>query len=433
MDYHQALRYLDSLDFRGIKLGLSNTQNLLDALGAPQRHYKIVHVAGTNGKGSTSAMISNILTRAGIKNGLYTSPHLETFRERIEINGEMICEDDAARLVERVKDVSDKNASLQPTYFEFVTAMAFEQFAMEKVTVAIVEVGLGGRFDSTNIVEPCVSVITTIALDHMDRLGDTIEKIAGEKCGVIKEGKPVVSGVRDPEAAKVILQKADEKSSKVYLISRDFDYRRSLRTGSGEKFDFSSPEGDFTGMEVGLAGVQQIDNASVAMMTAQLLRSEGIVPGDNAIRSGVAQVNCPGRYETLMSGPKVILDGAHNPASAMALCNTLIERAGPGRVEIIFGAMGDKDYKKMMENLAPAAKSFTCFSPDAPRAADPAELAAAQNDKSIPTSVVRELDELIQMISSAPAETLFCVTGSFYTVGEIRPALRQIAMADHRR
>lgn len=408
---------------------MSNTETLLDALGRPQTGYKVVHVAGTNGKGSTSAMISHILTCAGIKNGLYTSPHLETFRERIEIDGEMIGEEDAARLVKRVKEASGKNISLQPTYFEFVTAMAFERFAMEKVKVAVVEVGLGGRFDSTNIVDPCVSVITTIAMDHMDRLGDSIEQIAGEKCGVIKRGKPVVSGVRDPEAARVVLEKADEKSSRVYMIERDFDYRRSLKTESGERFDFFSPEGDFDGMEVGLAGVQQIDNASTAIMAAQLLRSEGIAPGDSAIRSGLATVSCPGRYETFITSPRVILDGAHNPASALALCNTLIERAGPGNVEIIFGAMRDKDYKKMMENLAPAAKSFTCYSPDAPRAADPADLASAQSDSSIPTRVVTRLDEIIQMIVSAPAKAHVCVTGSFYTVGEIRPALRRAAMA----
>jgi len=432
MDYRQALRHLDSLDFRGIKLGLSNTKSLLSALGDPQANYKIVHVAGTNGKGSTSAMISNILTCAGIKNGLYTSPHLETFRERIEINGKMIGEQEAGKLVARVKKVAEKDISLLPTYFEFVTAMAFERFAMEKVKVAVIEVGLGGRFDSTNIVEPSVSVITTIALDHMDRLGGDIKQIAGEKCGVIKRRRPVVSGVRDSLAAKVILEKAENKSSKVYMISRDFDCRRGARTRLGEKFDFSSDEGDFEDMEVGLAGVQQVDNAASAIMAAQLLRNDGITPGDNAIRSGLATVKCPGRYETLTAWPNVILDGAHNPASAAALCHTLIERAGPGSVEIIFGAMRDKDYKKMMESLAPSAKSFTCYSPDAPRAEDPADLAKAQMDKSIPTRVIRRLDEVIRMIDSAPAKTMFCVTGSFYTVGEIRAGLRQTAMAGQR-
>ncbi|VAX18347.1 Dihydrofolate synthase @ Folylpolyglutamate synthase [hydrothermal vent metagenome] len=432
MDYRQALRYLDSLDFRGIKLGLANTESLLSALGDPQARYKIVHVAGTNGKGSTSAMISSILTCAGIKNGLYTSPHLETFRERIEVNGEMIGEDAAGKLVERVKKASEKNVALLPTYFEFVTAMAFERFAMEKVKVAVVEVGLGGRFDSTNIVEPSVSVITTIALDHMDRLGEDIKQIAGEKCGVIKRGKPVVSAVRDPEAAKVVLEKAGNKSSKAYMISKDFDCRRSMRTGQGEKFDFSSPEGDFEDIEVGLAGVQQIDNAASAIVAARLLRNDGIAPDDNAIRAGLATVRCRGRYETLTAWPNVILDGAHNPASASALCHTLIEREGPGRVDFIFGAMRDKDYGKMMRNLAPAAKSFTCYSPDAPRAEDPADLAAAQRDRSIPTSVIRRLDEVIRMIETAPAKTVFCVTGSFYTVGEIRVALRQTAMAGQR-
>jgi len=432
MDYRQALRYLDSLDFRGIKLGLSNTQSLLDALGNPQAGYKIIHVAGTNGKGSTCAMISSILTCAGIKNGLYTSPHLETVRERIEINGKMIGEEEAGKLVARVKKVAEKDVSLLPTYFEFVTAMAFERFAMEKVKVAVIEVGLGGRFDSTNIVEPSVSIITTIALDHMDRLGGDIKQIAGEKCGVIKQSKPVVTTVRDPEAAKVVMERAGEKSSKVCMISRDFSNRRLSMTEPGEKFEFSSPEGDFEEIEVGLAGVQQIDNASAAIMAVQLLRSEGIALSDNAIRSGLKTVRCRGRYETLSVCPNVILDGAHNPASASALCHTLIEREGPGSVELIFGAMRDKDYGKMMENLAPSARSFTCYSPDAPRAEDPADLAKAQRDKSIPTRVIRDFDEVIRMIDSAPAKTVFCVTGSFYTVGEIRAALRQTAMAGQR-
>lgn len=424
--YEDALDYLNSLAFQGVRLGLQNTDQLLKRLGDPHKNYKVVHVAGTNGKGSTATMVSSILSKAGIKNGLFVSPHLETFRERIGAGGQMIGKDDSARLIEKVRKAAAKNHPLNVTYFEFVTAMAFLYFAMEKVKVAVVEVGMGGRFDSTNVVDPAVSIITSVAMDHQRHLGFSLAKIAREKCGIIKPGKPVVCGVRDKDVAQTIMDEADKKSAPVKFIGKDFTGRRLGMSYYAERFNFQSDAGSIKNVEVSLAGRRQIDNASCAILSIQLLRKTGFDIKDDAIRTGLIDVNCPGRFEVVKQYPLLILDGAHNRKAASSLSATLVERFGKGKMNIVFGAMKDKDYKRMIKSLCPAAKSFIFYSPDVPRAENPDDLASAQTDPSIPTGVIKNLDEVINLIETAPKDDLFCVTGSFYTVGEIRAALRRV-------
>ena len=426
MKYSEAQKYLVSLDFRGIKLGLENTQKLLALLGDPHKAYPVVHVAGTNGKGSTCAMIANILTKAGIKNGLYTSPHLATLRERISIDNQMIDKDDVARLVTTVRNAT-RSLDSPVTYFEFMTAMAFLHFKQVEVKVAVIEVGLGGRFDSTNVVDPAVSIITSVSLDHQEHLGSTLKSIAREKSGIIKTNRPLILGVRDKKTAKYILNEASAKNAPVVLIGRGFDNRRLGSTETGEIFSFTGAGATFEKLTLALAGKQQVDNASVAIEAILKLRSLGVVAGNRAIADGLATVFCPGRFERIGKNPVIILDGAHNPKAAKALCNSLVERFGEGATDIVFGSMRDKDYEAMLKNLAPSAKSFTFFTPDVQRAETTHNLSAAWQDNSIPTSIASSPRDITDLIDSAPEDGVICITGSFYTVGELRTFLmRQI-------
>lgn len=430
MNFDKARAHLDSLSFKGMKLGLANTSALLKELGDPHKKFVSVHVGGTNGKGSTSAMIAAILTSSGVKCGLYVSPHLETFRERVCVNGAMIGKEKAASLVARVKKAVEKT-SAPVTYFEFVTAMAFLHFAEEGVQSAAVEVGMGGRFDSTNVVTPAVSVITSIALDHREHLGATLRRIAFEKCGIIKKGRPVVTAVRSPSALEAILKTAGERSAPVSVIGEDFKLRRLKPAEDGERFNFESGPVRYEGLSVSLVGRQQVANAGMAVKSALILRDTGFAGiNENSIRSALAGVFLPGRFETARKNPPLIYDGAHNPKACFALCRSLTERFGPRRVDFIFGAMGDKDYAGMIRNLLPAARSFTFFSPSVPRAADPQVFTEPLKGEKVPRKVARGLEDVIRIINSAPDDSVTCVTGSFYTVGDIRAAMRGLTVSD---
>ena len=426
MTFAQAERYLNSLSFKGIKLGLTNTKRLLKLIGNPHKEFESVHVTGTNGKGSTSTLISNILTQAGIRNGLYVSPHLETFRERISVDGGMISNNEAASLIERVALAVEKAKGFSVTYFEFMTAMAFLHFAEKGVKVAVVEVGLGGRFDSTNILTPLVSVITSVSMDHREYLGKTLASIAREKCGIVKPRRPLVTAAKGLAVIDVITKDAKEKKSPVYFAGRDFSAKRTGRTETGERFDFKSAKNNFTRAEVSLVGRQQVLNGAMAAQSALILRKSGFDISDDAILRGLATVSCPGRFEIARRKPLVIMDGAHNPKAASALCATLLERFGRGKMDFVFGAMRDKDYRRMIRFLAPAARSFTFYSPKVPRAAEPEVFAEVLKGSKIPCSVIRDKREVIRKIDMAPRNSVTCVTGSFYTLGELRAGLRKL-------
>ncbi|MDH5637822.1 MAG: bifunctional folylpolyglutamate synthase/dihydrofolate synthase [Nitrospinota bacterium] len=423
MTPQEARRYLESLSFQGMKLGLDNTRQLLVRLGDPQKSYSVIHVGGTNGKGSTCAILSSILTAAGIANGLYTSPHQVTFHERIRVGAEMIEESEAADAISTVKDALENGPGLSVTYFEFLTAVAFLHFARAGVQAAVVEVGMGGRFDSTNVVDPAVCAITSVAMDHMFHLGDTLEKISMEKCGIIKPGRPVILGAMEGPALKVAMDTATERGSKALLTERDFSTRRLEMDRGGEAFSYRAGNENLENLFVGLLGRKQVENAGISVTAALALRERGFDIPDAAIRLGLETVKESGRFENVRKKPALIMDGAHNPAAAMALCETIIERHGPGRADIIFGAMRDKDYTAMLKALAPAARSFTCFSPNVPRAEDPKKLALAQKDAGIPTRVAGGLADVLSMIEKAGGDSLTIITGSFYTIGEVRAAM----------
>lgn len=426
--FQQASDYLASLSFRGMKLGLANVRRLLERLDDPHHAFDSIHVAGTNGKGSTCAMLANILTRAGVRCGMCVSPHLETFRERIQVNGAMIAPEQVGPLVDAVRRAAEREQGLNPTYFEFMTAMAFLHFKNAGVNAAVLEVGLGGRFDATNVVNPAVSVITSIGMDHMAHLGDTMESIASEKCGIIKQGRPVVVGMEAGAALDVARRVAHMRKSALFALGEDFTAVRRGAMPWGERFDYSSPAGALTGLEVSLAGPRQVNNAAVVVRVIELLREQGYSIPEHSVREGLAAVFTPGRFERARAKPLVILDGAHNPQSAEALRDAAMERFGPKSLVIVFGAMMDKDYARMLEILAPLARAFICYTPPVERAADPADLASAQNDPAIPTTVARTMDELLAALDAIPRDTVVLCTGSFYTIGAIRGALRGAAV-----
>ncbi len=338
MNYDEAISYIHSLERFGSRPGLDRISDLLKMLGDPHKKIKCVHIAGTNGKGSVSAMISSALMESGFKTGLFVSPFVIDFRERIQINGEFIKKSDLAELIDRVRSLADGMAD-HPTEFELVTAVMFCWFAQQKVDYAVLETGLGGRLDSTNVVIPEVSVITKISLDHTRVLGDTVEQIAAEKAGIIKAGVPVVLAPEQPAGAlKVIRDTAQRLNAPLY------------ETDCSRQF------------ELGLKGRHQQQNAAAAFKALQLL---GL--SEDKILSGLYKAYMPARLETLCKDPEVILDGAHNPDGAAALA----EYIGGKKPVAVMGMMRDKDTEKIMSTIAPLCRAVVAVTVDGqPRSAD---------------------------------------------------------------
>jgi dihydrofolate synthase/folylpolyglutamate synthase len=383
MNYSEALAWLYSTQQFGIKLGLENTRRLLAALDHPERACRFLHVAGTNGKGSTCAMLDAILRAAGPRTGLYTSPHLVDFRERIRVNGERIPEVAVARILTRLRDAAS-GWDHAPTYFELSTALALRHFADAGAEFVVLETGMGGRLDSTNAVTPIVSVITPIAMDHAQWLGDTLAKIAAEKAGILKPGVPAVSAAQEPEAAAVLEMGAHEVGAPLEFVREPFP-------------------GD-----VGLAGGHQKENAALAVAA---LRAAGISISDAALRQGLATVQWPGRFQKLDG--RFVLDGGHNPHAAAQLVRTWREEFGEERPLVIFSALSDKDYAAMLEALAAIASELWIVPVRSARATNPETLAAAA---PLPARIFESLDAALA--EAARQDRRVLVTGSLFLVGE---------------
>lgn len=385
MSQSDALEWLWSSQFFGIKLGLDPIRRLLHALGDPQERLHFLHVAGTNGKGSTCAMADSIARAAGLRTGLYTSPHLVDVRERFRVNGEKIS---ASALTARLEEIRTLTASWEhpPTYFEITTALAIRHFADEQCDLVILETGMGGRLDATNAVTPLVSVLTPIDLDHMQYLGPTLTAIAGEKAGIIKSGIPVVSAPQHPEAAAVIAARAVELDAPLEIITAPL---------AG-----SALAGDFQGW-----------NAALAVAA---LRAARIEISPDAITRGLAGVRWPGRFQRV--GDRLVLDGSHNPHAARFLVDNWHRHFGDERAFLIFGAMADKEYAAMLEILAPIAAEFAFVPVDNPRAVAPSEFATP-----IPSRAFSSLAEALAAAKQSAAPVL--VTGSLFLVGEALAAL----------
>lgn len=432
MDVKEILAELFSYTQFGIKLGLGRARLLLSALGDPQDRFPSIHVAGTNGKGSTAAMAASILQAAGLRVGLYTSPHLCDFSERIRIDGRPIGEADVARHYLYIKRVwaSLGKAGVEegdPTFFELTTAMAFRHFAERRVDAAVIETGLGGRLDATNVLRPIVTVLTTISRDHEAHLGGSISAIAREKAGIIKLGVPVVVGSLVSEAQAVVGQAARERGAKVVRLGEEFRAESVRLTAAGGTFDWTREDACFAGLSIPLAGAHQVRNAAVAAAAAtEAARASGgaFDVGEQAVREGLRRVSWPGRFEVLSSAPTVILDGAHNPEGMCALIDALSLLAPSERRTLVFGALADKNAGRMLASAGPAFDRIVLVRPDSERAADPRELADLVPDG--PEAIVRGGvgGALAEILDGAGARDRIVVAGSLYLVGEARASFR---------
>lgn len=418
MMYASSVAYLYSLQKHGIKLGLERMTALVSRLGMPQTRYHTLHIAGTNGKGSTAAMTAAILQAAGYRVGLYTSPHLVEFRERIRVNGEMIAESDVARLTERLRGLCDLN--LAPTFFECTTAMALQYFSDSGVDVAVLEVGLGGRFDATNIVTPLACAITTIALDHQEYLGTTLTSVAFEKAGIIKPNVPVVVGRVPEEACHTIDRVASDRDAPLGRLGRDFE---TIGT-TPECFTFSSPTLHYDDLHCALQGVHQLDNAACAVALLEAAGSGGIVLTEQAVREGLCRVRWEGRIEIVDRQPMTILDGAHNPAAARVLAQYLrmFRLFHPGRrVILVLGMMRDKDHRGFVEPLTDLVDEVVLTEVDLPRSATVQELQTAIGNRWPRLHMKEELSEALRQARQLAGEDdLICVTGSLMLIGDVK-------------
>ena len=418
--YRETLDYLYGLLSLGIRPGLSATERLLSSLKDPQKEYPSIHVAGTNGKGSTSATLEAILTEAGFSAGLYTSPHLERFNERIRISGEAIADSDVVRVAEAVKRGSEAAFAegKGPTFFEFTTAMAFQYFKEKKVDIAVLETGMGGRLDATNIVTPLVSIITNVGFDHTLHLGEDLAAIAGEKAGIIKERVPVVTGVEAPLALPVIEEEAKKRGSRLFRYGADFrGNARPVERG----FDYSGMSLRLTGLSLKLRGSHQFKNASCALAAVEVLQGLGYAIGEEAIREGLAGVFWPGRFEVMRERPLVILDCAHNPDGASVLAAALREFLASRRLVLVTGVMIDKDIDGIFSHLVPLASVVILTKPAMDRAAAVELLEKKLVDYKKPVILTRTVKEACsRALKEASDGDAICVTGSIFTVGEAR-------------
>jgi dihydrofolate synthase/folylpolyglutamate synthase len=425
MGYEDAIRYLYALQHHGIKLGLENPRRLLARLGSPQGGFKSIHIAGTNGKGSTAAMLHSMLRRAGHRTGLFTSPHLVSFTERIRVNGGEITPDEVVSLAGEVREAAG-SAGLNPTFFEVVTAMGFLHFRRKGVEWAVVETGMGGRLDATNVLMPRATVITSISLDHSEFLGESIEDVAGEKAGIIKKGVPVVMAGQEGLWHEVIAKRAGELGSPLYSCGKDFDYKVTGHAPGRVSFDYSYEGLELAGLDVPLPGAYQAGNAALAVKAFQLVSGQHgpSAPFEAAVREGLSTLSWPGRLELIREKPPVFIDGAHNPAAAAALAETLKEDYlhGNEKLTLVIGVMADKDVRGILGPLLPLAGEAIFTAPEYGRAAAPEALAEYARDMGCANAGVAVPVAQALLRAMARGRTVL-VTGSFYTAGAAREAL----------
>lgn len=414
--YDETVRFLCSLERFGILLGLENITSLMEKLGNPQISFPAVHVAGSNGKGSTSAFIYSILRAAGLKAALYTSPHLNDFRERIRIDGNLVSKEAVTASAEKIRNIYDPERT---TFFEFTTAVAFDCIAQSKPDVAVVEVGLGGRLDATNTVQPVVTVITDISREHEDYLGTGIAAIASEKAGIIKPGIPLITGASRSEARSVILEVARSKDVEVEELGRDF---RGVRTGLST-FKYKSPSLALDNLSLAMPGGHQIKNASLAVAVIEKLRAKGYFIPNDAVAEGIKSTRFAGRFEILSRNPDVVIDGAHTPEGMRLLKSTFKQVYPETSPLVLLGMLRDKNYRKLVGIIAPAAREIVCVAPQGDRALDPEELASEVRALGVTATTARSILEGFQMLKAkATAEDVILAAGSLYMIGPVRRA-----------
>ena len=425
-----AVEKIEEFNRFGSKLGLERMTELMDRLGNPQDGLRYIHVAGTNGKGSVCRYIYEALRANDYKVGLYTSPFLEVFNERIEFDGGYITDEELAEITEtvlsHVKAMTDAGFE-SPTEFEVVTAIAFVYFAKKKADFVVLEVGLGGRGDSTNIIkEPLVSIITSISYDHMDRLGDTLAKIAGEKAGIIKPGCPVVSNVKDHEAAAVIARRAYELGCVLYDATKN-KYGNTFRDLEGSKFTTMLYGTDYSDVEISMLGEHQIENCMTALTALEILRRARIIKVERTkLYAGLNRAKQIGRLEIMQREPYIILDGAHNEDGTRALKDAAAKYFPGGRILVACGMLRDKDTRAIVSNLAAFATDFVITQPNNPRALEAAELAKLIEGIGGTCSFSGSPTEICDYVREHMNEyDAVIFAGSLYLIGEIRGVIKQ--------
>ena len=430
VDYEKVSKF--KYDISTFSLG--RVEQLMEAVGGPHRKLRAIHVAGTKGKGSTSIISQSILTAAGYRTGLYTSPHLVRLEERMTIDGRMMSEREIVALANRLAPYTERARAEfpneSPTFFELVTAAGFLHFAEQKTDLAVVEVGMGGRLDATNVITPAVSTITRIDYDHVERLGDTLALIAGEKAGIIKAGVPVVVAQQDAEAMAVIEQRCRERGAPLTRIGQDYVAgrveMRLTEEGPTTCFDLAGPNGKHEGLQLHLLGAHQVTNAATAIASVAIAaRALGLKVSADAIREGCKSARCPARLEYFTGRPPILLDAAHNPISMRGVCDTLDRIFAGRRVIVLMGVSRDKNSEEMLRQILPRCSAVIFTKSDSPRAEEPVALAALARQISWTTAelIPDPRDALSRARQVSDDNSLIVITGSFFLAGNLRPTL----------
>lgn len=439
--YDKAIRYLfDQTDYEKQKtlrynkttFDLSRMEKLLKLLGNPHKKITTVHIAGTKGKGSTATMLAKMIEANDYNVGLYTSPHVTTLNERISINSQMVTDKEMLKLINRAHSSIEKciKQDDSPTFFEIMTALAFLHFSDQDVDVAIIETGLGGRLDSTNVINPKVVGITNISIDHQNLLGNTIDSIAKEKAGVIKKGVPVITVPQEPAAMRVIKKYASDVSAPLSITGRDFDFssrfESSREHGPHTRICMTTPQSKFEHLRVPLPGEHQALNCGLALAMLDTLKTKGYNIDDNKAALGLSSVSLTGRMEIINKDPRIIVDTAHNAASIRALIQAIGQHVPYDSMVIIFGCNSDKDVHGMLEQLQYGADKVIFTRSNSPKAVYPQDLAEKYTEicgKMCQTALT--LREAVRIASNAISrEDLICITGSFYLVGQAKDQLQ---------
>ena len=420
--YHGCLESMFRLHRFGIKLGLDTISALLSTLGNPQTQFQSIHIAGTNGKGSVAAMLSSVLRASGYSVGRYTSPHLERFNERICINDQPISDDEVIADCQHVMAIAD--LPRQPTFFEFTTAMAFEAFARHQVQWAVIETGMGGRLDATNVIHPALTIITNISLEHKQYLGATLQLIAGEKAGIIKPNVPVVSGVRQKISREVIARRSSATRSRLVQLGKDIKYRRHATSG----FNYWGLYHRWNDIQLRLAGEHQVDNASLVIAACELLANGKIAQiSERDIREGLSNVSWPGRLEIASEEPYIILDGAHNLMAARILGRHLRSHFSDRQITLIVGVLGDKPYVSILKDLIGPCRRVVVTQAKIDRAIPVEHLENVAKRFNSDVVAKKDVGEAVRYaVSTSQPKEVICIAGSLYVVGEAKTALSKM-------
>lgn len=426
MKYEEALESLSSMTKFGINLGMARIKSLLEHLGNPQESLEFIHIAGTNGKGSTAAILRAILVEAGYKTGLYTSPHLISYTERITVDSKPISKEDFAKIMGEIRDIYDKvyrETGENPTEFEVLTAMALVYFARCRVNIAIMEVGLGGDLDSTNVItSPVVSIITNVSIDHTEHLGSTPCLIAEKKSGIIKKGCPLITASTDKEVLRVLKGKANALQAPFYQVQEEVSTAYETESLQGQVFRLQTRKEDYGTLLLPLLGEHQIINAAAAALTAEIMHENGWKIGKEQIRLGIEKAHWPGRLEVFSTVPLVILEGAHNAAGMEALGKWLNKNRWKYKsIILVIGMLDDKEREKSVNFIKPFINEVIVTRPNSPRAKKWREMAEIFRDSGSPVFIVEEIKEALEKaLKRVCPGDMILVTGSLYLIGDVK-------------